>query len=150
MGSVCTGTLELGCTRPFKEGAWYTLRACAGVSIAATGCITIVIVRRFCMTYSSMDDKRRVYNSIRLPHNFLGSPGACTCNVYQALSPPPPLEGPGNEAISSPDPISKEEKGLVKLGRILGPALRNFHTPMRSQLWLSHMTSLPQECNITV
>ena len=25
-------------------------------------------------------------------------PGACACNVYQALSPPPPLEGPGYEA----------------------------------------------------
>ena len=44
-----------------------------------------------------MDDKQRVYDSIRLPHIFLGSPGACACNVYQALS-PPPLEGPGYEA----------------------------------------------------
>ena len=34
--------------------------------------------------------------------------------------------------VSSPDPTSKEEKGLVNLGRILGPALRNFHAPMRS------------------
>ena len=49
------------------------------------------------MTYSSMDDKRRVYDRIRLPHIFLGSPDACACNVYQALS-PPPLEGPGHEA----------------------------------------------------
>ena len=49
------------------------------------------------MTYSSMGDKWRVLNSIRLPHIFLASPGACACNVYQALS-PPPLEGPGNEA----------------------------------------------------
>ena len=48
------------------------------------------------MTYSSMDDKRRVYDSIRLPHIFLGSPGTCAYSVYQALS--PPLEGPGNEA----------------------------------------------------
>ena len=36
--------------------------------------------------------------------------------------------------ISSPDPTFKEERGLVNLGRILGPSLRNFHTPMRSQL----------------
>ena len=47
------------------------------------------------MTSSSMDDKRRVYDSIRFPQFFLGSPGACACNVYQALSPP---EGPGYEA----------------------------------------------------
>ena len=76
--------------------ASYPARACAGVSIT-TGRVTIVIVRGFCMTYNSMDDKRRVYDSIRLPHIFLGSPGACACSVYQALS-PPPLEGPGNEA----------------------------------------------------
>jgi hypothetical protein len=38
-----------------------------------------------------------------------------------------------------PDPTSKEEKNL---GRILGPALRNFHAPMRSQLCHNHMTSL--------
>ena len=44
------------------------------------------------MTCSSMDDKRRVYDSIRFPQFF---PGACACNVYQALSPP---EGPGYEA----------------------------------------------------
>ena len=85
---------------PFKrrrrKGLVHTARACAGVSIA-TGRVTIVIVCGFCMTYSSMDDKRRVYNSIQLPHIFLGSPGACACSVYQALS-PPPLEGPGNEA----------------------------------------------------
>ena len=47
--------------------------------------------------HSHSTDKRRVYDSIRLPHIFLGSPGACACNVYQALS-PPPLEGPGYEA----------------------------------------------------
>ena len=51
----------------------HTARACAGVSIA-TGRVTIEIVRGFCMTYCSMDDKRRVYDSIRLPHIFLGSP----------------------------------------------------------------------------
>ena len=34
--------------------------------------------------------------------------------------------------VSSPDPTLEEEKGLVNLGRILGPALRNFHAPMRS------------------
>ena len=51
---------------------------------------------------------------------------------------------------SCPDPTLKEEKGLVNLGRILGPALRNFHAPMRSQLWLSHMTSLLQEYNIAI
>ena len=86
--------------RPFKrrrrKGLVHTACACAGVSIA-NGHITIVIVRGFCMMYSSMDDKRRLYDSIRLPHIFLGSPGACACNVYQALS-PPPLEGPGSEA----------------------------------------------------
>ena len=91
--------------RPFKrrrrKGLVHTARACAGVSIA-TGRVTIVIARGFCMTYSSTGDKRRVYDSIRLPHIFLGSPGACACNVYQALS-PPPLEGPGNEARDSVD-----------------------------------------------
>ena len=40
----------------------------------------------------------------------------------------------GDTIVSSPDPTSKEEKGLVTLGRILGPVLRNFHAPMRSQL----------------
>ena len=54
--------------------------------------ILIVIICRFCMTYSSMDDKWRVYDSIRLPHIFLGSPGTSLCNVYSALSPLP--EGP--------------------------------------------------------
>ena len=86
--------------RPFKgrrrKGLVHTARACAGVSIA-TGCITIAIVYGFCMTCSSMDDKRKVCDSIRLPHIFLGSPGACTYNVYQALS-SPSLEGPGYEA----------------------------------------------------
>jgi hypothetical protein len=53
---------------------------------------------RVCMTCSSMDDKQRVYDGIRLPQFlFLGSPGACACNAYQALSPPPP-EGPGYKA----------------------------------------------------
>ena len=50
--------------------------------------------------------------------------------------------------VSSPDPTSKEKKGLVNLGRILGPALRT-HTNEIAAL-LSHMTSLPQECNIAV
>ena len=40
----------------------------------------------------------RVYDSIRLPHIFLGSPSACACNVYQSLS--PPLERKGHEATS--------------------------------------------------
>ena len=79
--------------RPFKrrrKGLVHTARACAGVSIAtASGRIAIVIVRGFCMTYSSMDDKQRVYDNIQLPHMFLGSPGACACNLYQALSPHP-------------------------------------------------------------
>ena len=44
------------------------------------------------------------------------------------------LPSPG--LVSSPDPTSKEEKGLVNLGRILGPALGNFHVPIKSQLWL--------------
>ncbi len=52
--------------------------------------------------------------------------------------------------VSCPDPTSKEEKGLVNLGRILGPALRNFHAPIRSLLWHCHVTSLPQECNIAI
>ena len=83
----------------------YTLHAHALGSISiATGRVTIVIVRGFCMMYSSMDDKRRVYDSIRSPRIFLGSPGAVHAHAhavctYQALSPPPPpLEGPGNEA----------------------------------------------------
>ena len=52
--------------------------------------------------------------------------------------------------VSCPDPTSKEEKGLVNLGRIFGPALRNFHAPIRSLLWHCHVTSLPQECNIAI
>ena len=40
----------------------HTTRACAGVSIA-TGRVTIVIARGFCMTYSSMGDKRRVLSN---------------------------------------------------------------------------------------
>ena len=62
--------------RPFKrrrKGLVHTVRTCTGVSIL-TSHITIVIVCRFCMTCSSMDDKRRVYDSIRLPHIFLESP----------------------------------------------------------------------------
>jgi hypothetical protein len=59
----------------------HTACICAGVSIA-TDCVTIVIACGFCMTCKSMDDK-------------LGSPGACTRSVYQALF---PLEGPGYEA----------------------------------------------------
>ena len=54
-----------------------------------------------------------------------------SCNyirVYFSLAPRPHLQG----------------------GYGSGPALRNFHAPMRLQLWLSHMTSLPQECNITI
>ena len=58
------------------------------------------------MTCSSMDDKRRVYDSIRFPPFFLGSPGACACNVYQALSPP---EGPGYEATTMYDPILRKK-----------------------------------------
>ena len=54
-------------SRPFKrrrrKGLVLTAHACAGVSIA-TGRVTIVIVCGFYMTYSSMDDKWRVYNSI--------------------------------------------------------------------------------------
>ena len=87
--------------RPFKrrrrKGLAHIAWAYAGVSIA-TGPVTIAIVRGFCMTCSSMDNKRRVYDSIRLPPIFLGSPGAC---AYQALS-PPPLEGPGYEARQNP------------------------------------------------
>ena len=52
--------------------------------------------------------------------------------------------------VSFPDPALKEGKGLANLGRMLGPALRNFHTPIRSQLWHCHMTSLLQECNIAI
>ena len=37
-----------------------------------------------------------------------------------------------DQLVSSPDPTLKEEKDQVNLGRILRPALRNFHTPMRS------------------
>ena len=87
--------------RPFrrrKKGLVHIARACAGVSIV-TGRITMVITHGFCMTCSSMDDKQRVYDSIRFPQFFLGSPGACACNVYQALSPP---EGPGYEASFLP------------------------------------------------
>ena len=68
----------------------------------ATGCVTIASeLSRVCMimTYSSIDNKRRVYDSIRLPHIFLGSPGTCASNVYQALS--PPLEGPEYKANHS-------------------------------------------------
>ena len=85
--------------RPFrrrKKGLVHIAHACAGVSIV-TGRVTMVIAHGFCMTCSSMDDKRRVYDSIRFPQFFLGSPSACACNVYQALSPP---EGPGYEATS--------------------------------------------------
>ena len=71
-----------------RKGLVHTAHACAGVSIA-TSCVTIVIVCEFCMMYSSMGDKWRVYDSIRLSHIFLGSPGACACNVYQVLSPSP-------------------------------------------------------------
>ena len=52
----------------------------------------------------------------------------------------PMIQVPFN-IVSSPVPTLEEKKGLV---RILGAALSNFHAPMRSQLWLSHLTSLPQ------
>ena len=62
------------------------------------------------LRYISMGDKWKVYNSIRLPHIFLGSPGTCACSVYQALSPPPPppLEWPGNEASKSHDDLQSD------------------------------------------
>ena len=47
--------------------------------------------------------------------------------------------------VSSPDSTLREGKDLVILGQILGPLWRNFHVPIRSQLWYSHMTSLPQD-----
>ena len=65
--------------RPFKrkrrKGLVHTARACTGVSIA-TGRVTIVIVCGFCMTYSSMGDKRRVYDRIvsAYPTFFWGPP----------------------------------------------------------------------------
>ena len=39
----------------------------------------------------------------------------------------------GRVIVSCPDPTLKREKGLVNLGRILGPALWNFHAPIRLQ-----------------
>ena len=76
--------------RPFKrrrrKGVVHTAHASVGIS-TATGHVTIVILCWFCMTCNSMDDKRRVYDSIQLPHFFLGSPCTCMCSVYQALSP---------------------------------------------------------------
>ena len=62
--------------RPFKrrrKGLVHTAHACAGVSIA-TGRVTTVIVRRFCMTCSSMDDKRRAYNRVSDYPTFFWSP----------------------------------------------------------------------------
>ena len=44
-----------------------------------------------------MDDNWRIYDSILLPHIFLGSPGTCACNMYQALLLLLP-EGSGYEA----------------------------------------------------
>jgi hypothetical protein len=48
--------------KPSREGerAWYTSRSCSGR-------VTIVIACEFCMTCKSMDDKWRVYDSVRLP-----------------------------------------------------------------------------------
>ena len=60
-----------------------------------TGCVTIGIICGFCTMCSSMDNKQRAY---QLPLLFLGSPGTCAHDVYQALS-ESPLEGPGCEAI---------------------------------------------------
>ena len=65
------------------ESAWYTLHvhalAACGV-FTATGCITIVIVRGFSMTCSAMWRVYVVlYNSIRLPHIFLGSHAREVC-----------------------------------------------------------------------
>ena len=91
--------------RPFKRRRRkclvHTAYACTGISIA-TGYATIAIIRGFCMIYSSMDDKRRVYTIISDYPTFFWDPPAHAhaCNVtcsYQALS-PPPLEGPGYEA----------------------------------------------------
>ena len=49
-----------------------------------------------------LDDKRRVYNSIQLPHIFLGSPGACRYSVHIGpFSSSPPLEGSGKEGRSN-------------------------------------------------
>ena len=62
-----------------RKGLIHTACAFTGVSIT-TGHVT---VRGFCITYSFMDDKRRVYDSIWLPKFFWGSPAhvhaMCTC-----------------------------------------------------------------------
>ena len=74
------------------------------------------------------------------PYNYAPYMGLSTQSIWDKSPSFPHL-------VPCPDPTSKEEKGLVNLGRILGPALRNFHAPIRSLLWHCHVTSLPQECN---
>ena len=53
-------------------------------------------------------DRNNVIRSSKLPYaitpDFSGVPGACACNVYQALSPPPLKKGPGYEAGSLRSP----------------------------------------------
>ena len=78
--------------RPFKRGLVHIACTCAGISIA-TSRISMVITCRFCMAYSSVDDKRMIVSD-SLTFS-LGSPSTCACNVYQVL----PTEGPGYEAI---------------------------------------------------
>ena len=65
--------------RPFrrrKKGLVHIAHACAGVSIA-TGRVTMVIVRGFCMACSSMDNKQMSIRQCLIPDFFWGSQRMC-------------------------------------------------------------------------
>ena len=81
-------------------GLVHTACACAGISIAI-GRITIVIIRGFCMSCSSMDNKQRIYSRVSDYHTFFWGPLAhahamCTRPSHLLL-----LKGLGMRLVNS-------------------------------------------------
>ena len=107
---VCWASLV---PRPFKrrrrrrEGLVHIAHACAGdprkMQILSYACtLRLSPIELYVMHAEPMNDH---YGNAT---GRYGDPSACMCSVYQVLS-PPPLEGPGNEAIwrASPFPVVK-------------------------------------------
>ena len=83
---------------------------------------TVVATMRMCLQGLVAHGKSPLYTSV-LSLCDLHSLGPSALNCVNSV------------VVSFLDPtLKEEEKGLVNLGRILGPTLRNFHAPMRSQL----------------
>ena len=72
-----------------------------------------------------------------------GDPGACMRSVYQALS-PPPLEGPGNEAIwrASPFPVVK------RLAHQTNPTCPPRELLSNRKIWSSEYMETPKTVHV--